>query len=88
MSVPRGVVQTLVLVLLDTAIAYLVDSRGSDDQLSAIRLGFVLLAIPGAVLEILSVFGGDAPKPRWTWPKQLAVAAVVAVTAGLILFLL
>ncbi|MEO6605534.1 MAG: hypothetical protein ABIN55_07965, partial [Aeromicrobium sp.] len=76
------------LVAVGTAIAYLVDSRGSDDELTAIRLGFVLLSIPGAALEILSVFGGDAPKARWTWPKQLAGAAVVAVTAALVLFLL
>lgn len=87
-AVPRGVVQILVLVTLGTAIAYLVDSRGSDDQLTAIRQGFVLLAIPGAALEMLSVVGGETPKIRWTWPKQLAGAAVVAVTAGLVLFLL
>lgn len=87
-AVPRGVVQILVLVAVGTAIAYLVDSRGSDDQLTAIRQGFVLLAIPGATLELLSVFGGETPKVRWTWPKQLAGAGVVAVTAGLVLFLL
>lgn len=87
-GVPRGVVQTLVMVLLGAAIAHLVDSRGSEDQLTALRQGFVLLAIPGAALEILSVFGGDAPKPTWTWPKQLAGAAVVVVTVGLVLFLL
>jgi hypothetical protein len=87
-AVPRGVVQILVLVAVGTAIAYLVDSRGSDDQLTAIRQGFVLLAIPGAALEILSVFGGETPKIRWTWPKQLAGAGVVAVTTGLVLFLL
>jgi hypothetical protein len=87
-AVPRGVVQILVLVAVGTAIAYLVDSRGSDDQLTAIRQGFVLLAIPGAALEILSVFGGETPKIRWTWPKQLGGAGVVAVTTGLVLFLL
>lgn len=87
-AVPRGVVQILVLVAVGAAIAYAVDSRGSDDELSAIRQGFVFLAIPGAALEIFSVVGGETPKPRWTWPRQLAGAAVVAVTAGLVLFLL
>lgn len=87
-TVPRGVVQTLVLVSIGAAIAYLVDSRGSDDELTAIRQGFVLLAVPGAALEILSVLGGDTPKPRWTWPRQLAGAGVVALTASLVLFFL
>ncbi|GAA3526169.1 hypothetical protein GCM10022234_24250 [Aeromicrobium panaciterrae] len=87
-AAPRGVVQILVLVGVGAAIAYFVDAHGSDDELTAIRQGFVLLTIPAAALEILSVFGGETPKPQWTWPKQLAGAAVVVVTACLVLFLL
>ncbi len=87
-AVPRGVVQILVLVGVGAAIAYFVDAHGSKDELTAIRQGFVLLTIPAAALEILSVFGGETPKVKWTWPKQLAGAAVVAVTAALVLFLL
>ncbi len=87
-AVPRGVVQVFVLVGVGAAIAYFVDAHGSGDELTAIRQGFVLLALPAAALEILSVFGGETPKSTWTWPRQLAGAAVVAVTAALVLFLL
>lgn len=46
------------------------------------------LADADEVAELIDDAGGETPKIRWTWPKQLAGAGVVAVTAGLVLFLL
>jgi len=90
-AVPRGVTQILILVLVGTAIAYVLDSQAGDGgsaEREAIRTGFVLLAIPAAALELLALLGGDGPARRWTWPRQLAGAGVVVLTAVVVTVLL
>ncbi|MGH3458893.1 hypothetical protein [Aeromicrobium sp.] len=89
-AVPRGVTQVLVLVLVGTAIAYVLDSRAGNGsaEREAIRNGFVLLSIPAATLEIVALLGGVEPAARWTWRRQLAGAAVVVVTTVVVTVLL
>ncbi len=81
---PRGVVAVLVLVVVGLVMANLIDSRFDGSERDALRAGFVLLAIPGAALEVLGIVGGDRGEPRWTWPRQLMGAVVVVVTTVLV----
>jgi hypothetical protein len=85
LTVPRGVVETLVLVLVGTALAYWIDAGAGDDPTRALRTGFVVLAVPAAVIGVLGVLGGEPPAQRWTWPRQLAGAAVVALSVAVVL---
>jgi hypothetical protein len=89
--VPRGITQVLVLVLVGTAIAYVLDSRAGDGGVAereAIRSGFVLLTVPAAGLELLALAGGIEPAGRWTWPRQLSGAGVVVLTTVIVTILL
>lgn len=85
LTVPRGVVETLVLVVAGTALAYWIDGSASESSMTALRNGFVILAVPASVLGVLGVVGGEPPAQTWTWPRQLAGAAVVAVTLLVVL---
>ncbi len=82
---PRGVLQIFVLVLAGAAIAYQIEAGPGDVRIEALRTGFVLLAIPGALLELLSTLGETPDESRWTWPRQLAGAALVAATVASVL---
>jgi hypothetical protein len=85
LTVPRGVVETLVLVVVGTALAYAIDAGAGSDPVEALRNGFVVLAVPASAIGVLGVLGGEPPAQRWTWPRQLAGAAVVAVTLVVVL---
>jgi hypothetical protein len=82
--VPRGIVEVLVLLVAGLALAAWVDNRVGGDVLDAARLGFVVLALPAALLGLLAEIGGDADEDRWTWPRQLAGAAVLVASAALV----
>lgn len=84
-AVPRGVVEVLVMIVIGTVIAYTIDTGEGRREIDAVRTGFVALALPGAVLGVLSILGGEPPEQRWTWPRQLAGAAVVVVAVVLVL---
>lgn len=86
--VPRGVVEVMVMVVIGSAIAYTIDAWEGRRELDALRIGFVALAVPGAVMSVLAAVGGEPPAQRWTWSRQLAGAAVVAFTVILVLVLL
>jgi hypothetical protein len=84
-TVPRGVVETLVLVVVGTALAYWINADAGSDPTSALRNGFVILAVPASAIGVLGVLGGEPPAQKWTWPRQLLGAAVVAVTLVVVL---
>ena len=89
-TVPRGVVETLVLVVVGGALAFWVnagvgDDAGRSEALQGLRNGFVVLAVPASAIGVLGVLGGEPPEQRWTWPRQLLGAAVVAVTLLVVL---
>ena len=84
-TVPRGVVETLVLVVIGTALAYWIDAGADSDATGSLRNGFVLLAVPASAIGVLGVLGGEPPAQKWTWPRQLLGAAVVAATLLVVL---
>jgi hypothetical protein len=80
---PRGLVELLVLLVVGTlATRYAV--RGLSD-LDAIRLAYVVVAVPPAVLSLVGVLGGDAPAARPTWRREVAGVVVLAVLVALAL---
>jgi hypothetical protein len=48
----------------------------------------VLLAIPGAILSLVDLFGREGPSSEETWPRWLAGAGFVAAGVWLVLFVL
>ena len=85
LTIPRGVVETLVLVVVGTALAYWIDGTSEQDTVDALRNGFVILAVPASAIGVLGVIGGEPPAQPWTWPRQLAGAAVVVATVLVVL---
>jgi hypothetical protein len=79
------VVETLVLVVVGTALAYWIDAASGDDPTGALRNGFVILAVPAAAIGVFGVVGGEPPAQRWTWPRQLGGAAVVMAAVLVVL---
>ena len=86
-TVPSGVTQTLLLVGVGAGLAYVIDARAGADPLDALRTGVVLLALPASVLGVAEALAPERPEPPWTWPRQLAGAAVVIATVLLVLAL-
>jgi hypothetical protein len=81
---PEGVLKILVMLLIGTFFGRLVFSI-LDDPARMLRDGFVLMSLPGLALSLVALFGRDGPDRKWTWPRQLLGAAIVAVTVGLVL---
>ncbi len=80
---PRGIVEIFILVVACTLAArYAMDQGG--DSLNGVRLAFLLIAVPPALLGALRVFAEDPDETAdTTWPRELLGAVIVAVTAVL-----
>jgi len=80
---PRGVLEVFILVVACTLAARFAMSEGSD-QFTGLRLAFLLIAVPPAVLGILRALAEDADESSTTtWPREFLGAVIVAVTAVL-----
>jgi hypothetical protein len=80
---PRGVVEIFILVVACTLAARFAMSQGPD-QFTGLRLAFLLIAVPPALLGILRAVAEDADESRpTTWPREFLGAVIVAVTAVL-----
>jgi hypothetical protein len=80
---PRGLLELLVLIVVGTlSLRYAV--HGLDD-LEAIRLAYLVLAVPPALLSLLGLVGGEDPPRRATVLRDLAGVLVLALTAWLVL---
>jgi hypothetical protein len=80
---PRGVVEIFILVVACTLAARFAMSQGPD-QFTGLRLAFLLIAVPPALLGILRALTEDADESSTTtWPREFLGAIIVAVTAVL-----
>jgi PKD repeat protein len=80
---PRGVVEIFILVVACTLAARFAMSQGPD-QFSGLRLAFLLIAVPPALLGILRALAEDVDESSTTtWPREFLGAVIVAVTAVL-----
>jgi hypothetical protein len=80
---PRGLLELLVLVVVGTlSVRYAVHGLG---DVEAIRLAYLVLAVPPALLGLLGLVGGEDPPRRATVLRELAGVVVLALTAWLVL---
>ena len=80
---PRGVVEIFILVVTCTLIARYAMNQ-TPDEFTGLRLAFLLIAIPPALLGALRVFAEDADETGDnSWARQFLGAIIVAVTAVL-----
>lgn len=81
---PRGVALVLFMILVGIGFAHVVDSVVSDDP-EVVQNAFVLLALPGLVLSIVSLLGREGPSPERSWRYELLGAAAVGLSVALVL---
>lgn len=80
---PRGVVEIFILVVACTLAARFAMSQ-SPDQFTGLRLAFLLIAIPPALIGTLAMLAEDDDADnRTTWPREFLGAIIVAVTTVL-----
>jgi hypothetical protein len=84
---PRGVVKLVIMLVVGMGIAALVRHLLQHSAHPALD-AFVLLAIPGAILSVVEVFGREGPSSEETWPRWLAGAGFVATGVWLVLFVM
>jgi hypothetical protein len=82
---PRGLVRLVVLLAAATAIAALLLHTMNEHSGTFLADSFVILALPGFVLSMLSVFGRRGELPPLGWGKRIAGTAVLV--AGILLVL-
>ncbi|MDQ1415188.1 MAG: hypothetical protein QOF81_801 [Acidimicrobiaceae bacterium] len=79
--IPRGVLRTVVMLVVGTVLGAFVAGRLHDqNHRQIIRESFVILSIPGLVISLLQIFGRQGPgPPRIHWlPEKLLGAVLVA----------
>jgi hypothetical protein len=81
---PRGIVEIFILVVACTLAARFAMGR-SADELSGVRLAFLLIAVPPALLGVLRVVGEDPDdsERKTPWSREFLGAIIVVVTAVL-----
>jgi uncharacterized membrane protein YgcG len=82
---PRGLVRLVVLLAAATAIAALLLHTMDEHSDTFLADSFVILALPGFVVALLSVFGRRGDLPPLGWGKRIAGTAVFV--AGILLVL-
>ena len=83
--VPRGIVEIFVLIVTCTlAVRFVVG--GSVNDLEALRVAFVVLAVPPAILGLMSLFADDeAPGATRSWWREIVGLVLLIGTTALAL---
>jgi hypothetical protein len=80
---PRGLLEIFVLLVVGTvAVRYSVHGLGNDE---ALRLAYLVLSVPPAILSLVALVGGEEPSRRATVRRDLAGVVVLVVTTYLAL---
>lgn len=77
---PRGIIRVFMVLVVGLLLAHALAEALHDQPMRALRDGFVVLALLPFALRCLDLIGRNSPAPPWTWPRQLAGAAIVAAT--------
>jgi hypothetical protein len=76
-ALPKGLVEMVVMLLVVTVIGALLVDANSDSP-DFLANSFVILSIPGFVLSLAALVGGDADEPELDWPRRLGGVVVLA----------
>jgi hypothetical protein len=82
---PRGLVRLVLMLSTASAIAWLLLSTMDEHSETFLPDSFVVLALPGFVLSLLSLFGRSGEERRLGWGRRIAGVAILA--AGILLVL-
>ena len=83
-ALPKGLVETVVMLLVVTVLGALLVDANSDSP-DFLANSFVILAIPGFVLSIAGLIAGEADEPELDWPRR--VGGVIVLAFGVLLSL-
>ncbi len=83
-ALPKGLVETVVMLLVVTVLGALLIDANSDSP-DFLANSFVILSIPGFVLSLAALVGRDPHEPELDWPRRLA--GVVVLAFGIVLSL-
>lgn len=83
--VPRGIIQVVLLLVVGVTLGVLVLGRLEEGR-QLIRDSFVLLSLPGVIVAVLEVLGGDGPEREFKWQHQL-VLGIPVIALGVLLAL-
>ncbi|MDQ1415589.1 MAG: hypothetical protein QOF81_1202 [Acidimicrobiaceae bacterium] len=79
--IPRGILQTVVMLVIGTALgAFVAGHLNGENSRQIIRDSFVILSLPGLSIALLQMFAREGPGPpqiHWL-PEKLLGAVVVA----------
>ena len=84
-ATPRGSVQVVLQPVVGVTLGTLASARLEEGR-QLIRDSFVLRSLPGAVVAVLELLGGDGPERRFKWQHQLLLGLPV-IALGVLLAL-
>jgi len=84
-ALPKGLARLVLMLFVATAVGALLLRTMDETAETFLADSFVLLALPGFVLSLLSLFGREGDQPPIGWGKRIAGLAVLV--AGILLVL-
>jgi hypothetical protein len=82
---PRGLVRIVLLLFVATAIAALLLHTMNEHSKTFLADSFVILALPGFLLALMSVFGRNGQRAPIGWGRRIAGIAILAAGIALVL---
>jgi hypothetical protein len=82
---PRGLARVVLMLFAATALAALLLRTMDEHAETFLADSFVVLALPGFLLALATIFGREGPEPSLGWGKRIAGIAILA--AGILLAL-
>jgi hypothetical protein len=84
-ALPKGLVRLVLMLFVATAVGALLLRTMDEHSDTFLADSFVILALPGFLLSLLSLFGRTGHQPAIGWGKRIAGIAILA--AGILLVL-
>jgi hypothetical protein len=87
-ALPKGLVRLVLMLFVATAVGALLLRTMDEHSDTFLADSFVVLALPGFLLALLSLFGREGDQPAIGWGKRIAGIAILALGILLVLGLL
>jgi hypothetical protein len=84
-ALPKGLVRLVLMLFVATAVGALLLRAMDEHADTFLADSFVIIALPGFLLSLLSLFGREDDEPAIGWGKR--VAGVAILVAGILLVL-
>lgn len=87
-ALPKGLARLVLMLFVATAVGALLLRTMDEHAETFLADSFVLLALPGFLLSLVSLFGREGDEPEISWPKRIAGIAILVAGVLLVLGLL